>query len=375
MPGIAFFPLENATCATGGFPETAALATDFSWKPEWREARLTVPRLRMGLVGFADEAFLASVLRTRVTVRWESWAAVDADALWINGAGAQVLDNGMVRVVTTDFPLVATTLDLHSVQRPYWFSLPLGDPKLRAPAAFDPRDARSIDSALREAEKELLPLALQLAVAGRLVEAAGRLGHPTYELRRGDELVAVVNVARWVALHPHARPHDIGEAECIPHAQKVAGFPFGYERIGFAEMMWLYAKRMRLELLPDKYRTLPILFRAVPKIRRRLLGDIDLLVLSDLMAAPQTMAGLGASTRLRPEVLVQALTALYLAGSITTDPAKAALIQNLLRRRSQEPPPVPEFESLPPAEVMPDLRHRRTVPGTLLALLRSTRKE
>ena len=140
-------------------------------------------------------------------------------------------------------------------------------------------------------------------------------------------------------------------------------------------MMWLYAKRMRLELLPDKYRSLPILFRAVPKIRRRLLGDIDLLVLSDLMAAPQTMAGLGASTRLRPEVLVQALTALYLAGSITTDPAKAALIQNLLRRRSQEPPSVPEFESLPPPEVMPAIATRRTVPGTLLALLRSARKE
>ncbi|HEX7891551.1 MAG TPA: hypothetical protein VF522_19530 [Ramlibacter sp.] len=334
-----------------------------------------MPRLRMGLIGFADEDFLAIVLRTRVTVRWESWAAVDADALWINGAGAQVLDNGMVRVVTTDFPPVATTLDLHSIQRPFWFSLPLADPKLHAPSAFDPRDARSIDAALREAEKELLPLAVQLAVAGRLIEAAGRLSHPTYELRRGDQLVGVVNVAHWVAVHPHARPHDIGEAECIPHGRKVAGFPFGFERVGFAEMMWLYAKRMRLELLPDKYRSLPILFRAVPKIRRRLLGDVDLLVLSDLMAAPQTLAALGASTRLRPEVLVQALTALYLAGSITTDPGKAAVFQNLLRRRSQEPPSVPEFESLPQVEAAPDIQARRTVPGTLMALLRSNKKE
>lgn len=337
---------------------------------------MTLPRLRMGLIGFADEDFLGTVLRTRVTVPWEKWAAIDADALWINGSGAQLLDNGMVRVVTTDFPPVSTTLDLESIQRPHWFSLPLGDPSLRVGATFDPRDARSIDQALREAEKVLLPLAVQLAVAGKLIDQADRLAHPTYELRQGDQLVGVVNVARWVALHPRARPHEIGEAECIPHEQKVAGFPFGYDRIGFAEMMWLYAKRVRLELLPEKYRTMPILFRAVPKIRRRLLGDVDLLVLSDLMAAPQTLARLRESTGLRPEVLEQALTALYLAGSITTDPGKAAAIQNLLRRRSQEPlPSLPEFQSLPHAEGAPDLKNRRTVPGTLLALRRSTRKE
>jgi hypothetical protein len=330
----------------------------------------------MGLIGFADDEFLGSVLRTRVTVPWEKWAPVDADALWINGAGAQLLDNGMVRVVTTDFPPVDTTLDLQSIQRPHWFSLPLADPNLRVPATFDPRDARSIDQALREAEKVLLPLAVQLAVAGKLIDALDRLAHPTYELRKGDRLVGVVNVARWVALHPRARPHEIHEAECIPHEQKVAGFPIGYERIGFPEMMWLYAKRMRLELLPEKYRTMPILFRAVPKIRRRLLGDVDLLVLSELMAAPQALPRLRESTGLRLEVLLQVLTALYLAGSITTDPARAAAIQHLLRRRGQEPPAsVPEFQSLPPGEAPPDLRNRRTVPATLLALRRPRKKE
>lgn len=335
---------------------------------------MTLPRLRMGLIGFADEEFLSTVLRTRVTVRWEKCAAVDADALWINGSNAQLLDNGMVRIVTSDFPSQSTTLDLAALQRPAWFSLPLADPALRVPATFDPRDARSIDQALREAEKLLMPLALELAVAGKLIASAHRLAYPTYELRQGDSAIGLVNVPRWAALHPRVRPNDIQEAECVPREQKVAGFPFGFERIVFAEMMWLYAKRVRLELLPDKYRSLPILFRAVPRIPRRLLGDVDLLVLSELMAAPQTLDRLRELTRLKPEVLAQVLTALYLAGSITTDAEKAAAIQNLLRKRRQgraaPPDSVPEYGSLPPPEggVPP---RRVTVPATLDALRRA----
>jgi hypothetical protein len=331
----------------------------------------------MGLIGFADEEFLSTVLRTRVTVPWEKWAAVDADALWINGSSAQVLDNGMVRVVTTDFPPQSTTLDLSTLQRPAWFSLPLADPALRVPATFDPRDARSIDQALREAEKLLMPLAVQLAVAGKLIGSVHRLSFPTYALRKEGEVIGLVNVAHWAALHPRVRPNDIEEAECVPHEQKVAGFPFGFERIAFAEMMWLYAKRVRLELLPDKYRSLPILFRAIPKIRRRLLGDVDLLVLSELMAAPQAFDKLREVTGLRPEILLQALTALYLTGSITTDAEKAASIQNLLRKRNQgRPPPdsVPEFGSLPPPETPPAARTRTTVPATLDALRRTTKE-
>lgn len=338
---------------------------------------VTLPRLRMGFIGFADDEFLARVLRTRVTVRWEQWAPVDADALWINGSGAQVLGNGMVRVVASDFPPVSTTLDLAAIQKPYWFSLPLADPALHAPAVFNPQNAASIDNALRTAEKMLLPLALQLAVAGKLIASVRRLASPTYELRQDGEVVGLVNVAHWIALHPQLRPHDIAEAECIPRAQQVAGLPVGFLRLGFAEAMWVYAKRTRLELLPDKYRSLPLLFRAVPKIRRRLLADVDLLVLSELMTAPLTLDKLQEGTRLRPEILLQALTALYLAGSITTDPEKAAAIQDLLRRRIQAAPPEePEFRSLPPAEAPPEPLKplRPTVPGTLEALRRSTRE-
>jgi len=337
---------------------------------------LTLPRLRMGLVGFVDEDFLGTVLRTRVTVPWEKAPAAEADALWVNGSSAQLLDNGMVRVVTSDSPPLSTTLDLSALHRPTWFSLPLSDPALRVPATFDPRDARSIDQALREAEKLLMPLAVQLAVAGRLIDSVHRLASPAYELRRNGTAIGLVNVARWVALHPRVRPNDIAEAECVPHAGKVAGFPFGFERIGFAEMMWLYAKRVRLELLPEKYRSLPILFRAVPRIQRRLLGDVDLLVLSELMAAPQTLARLQESTGLRPEILAQVLTALYLTGSITTDAEKAAAMQNLLRKRSRDrplPEPATEFGSLPPPEAPPPQR-RPTVPATLDALRRAAKE-
>lgn len=339
---------------------------------------MTLPKLRMGLIGFADDEFLARVLRTRVTVPWEKWPPIDADALWINGSSAQVLDNGMVRVVTSDFPPVSTTLDPGSIQKPYWFSLPLADPALRAPAVFNPQNAASIDNALRTAEKLLLPLALQLAVAGKLIASVRRLASPAYELWLEGELVGLVNVAHWIALHPRLRPHDIGEAECVPRSERVPGLPLGFMRLGFAEAVWVYAKRTRLELLPDRYLTLPLLFRAVPKIRRRLLGDVDLLVLSELMAAPLTLDKLQESTRLRPEILLQALTALYLAGSITTDPAKAAAIQNLLRKRmdAAPPPEVPEFRSLPPAEgpAEPVKPQRPTVPGSLEALRRSTKE-
>ena len=64
---------------------------------------MTVPTMRMGLIGFGEEQYLRNLLMTRNrNLQWERWPFMEADALWINGAHAQPLRNHMVRIPSAD---------------------------------------------------------------------------------------------------------------------------------------------------------------------------------------------------------------------------------------------------------------------------------
>ncbi|HYE70069.1 MAG TPA: hypothetical protein VEA35_05925 [Ramlibacter sp.] len=328
------------------------------------------PELRLGIVGFRDETHLANVLKTRRSVRWLPWAAIDADALWVNGEHAQPARNHVVRVPSVRPDAPATLLSLRDIDRPTAFALPLGNGYLTPPEVFDPRSAKSIAEVLQGFEYRLRPLATQLAVAHQVAARRYQLSSPVYHLSDGKRLLAVLDVAGSVGIEPSATPDDIAEAQWLGRPKAAAAIPSHFSVVSMTQMMWQFVLRSDEDLLPEKYRKSPIYFRRPPLVARGLLKDAQLALLAELAAAPSTFEQLQQEIGLGDKAMAQALGALYYAGSITTDPQRAAPGRAAAIRSRPEGDPSQAslgsaFTGLPPERPKRGKRDLDTVPTPL----------
>lgn len=284
------------------------------------------PVLRMGLVGFAADRkeHLGRLLASRsVAVRWYPWPFLEADALWINGAHAQLLPGGFVRVPAAEPTSRAVRFNLREVDRPVAFTVPLA-PGIEAPHAFDPHDVESIAGVFQRFEAWLQPLAVQMTLAEAFVRMRPKLTSPVYHLHLHDSLVALIDLAGTVAVRPSASTMDVRQAEWRGRPAAAKDAPPDFHRWSVAELMWQYALRTGANLLPPRYRSGLIYFRRPPTVPMRLVKDAHLAVLRELAARPRTFADLQQNTGLSDPALAQALSALYFGGTITTDAERAA---------------------------------------------------
>lgn len=286
---------------------------------------MAVPVMRMGLIGFADESYLANLLMTRNRfLRWERWPFVDADALWVNGAHAQPLRNNMIRVPSAQPDKPATVLNLREIDRPMAFTLPLGNGYVSPPEVFDPHVAASVAEVLTKFEDALMRTATQLALADEIAARRHDLSSPIYHLSVNGTLAAVVNVTGDIGLAPGLTPVDIAQAHWGGRPSAASDIPPGFERIGMAPMMFQYVMRNGANLLPSRYRQGLIYFRRTPAVPPRMVRDNHLAIISELQSGPQTIQQLMQNTGITDPGMGQALAALYFAGAITNDPRKAA---------------------------------------------------
>jgi hypothetical protein len=328
------------------------------------------PELRLALVGFADEGHLANVLKTRRSVSWLPWAPLDADALWVNGENAQPARSHLVRVPSGKPDTPAVLLSLKDIDRPTAFALPIGNGYLTPQDVFDPRSAKSIAEILQSFESRLRPLAAQLALAHQVASRRHQLVSPVYHLTCEQRMVAVVDVAGSVGIAPATTAEEIAQAQWQGRPGAAAAIPPHFERVTMTQMMWQYIMRSGDDLLPDKYRRSAIYFRRAPYVARSLLKDVHLVLLSELTAAPSSFQQLQQEIGLGDQALAQALGALYYAGSITTDPARATVSPLSLRRRQREGEPsqasLGSAFNLQPAEPAPKAKRALdTVPTPL----------
>jgi DNA-binding transcriptional ArsR family regulator len=277
----------------------------------------------MGLIGFDQEDYLTALLRTRSAVlEWETANAAEADALWINGAAAEWVHEGIVRVAGRQQG-TALRLDLQSLDRPTFFTLPLRDERIRPPQSFDPRSAPSIDRALRRAEAVLHPLVMQLAMAHEIATRMPQLVADSYQLTKGGKLVAIVTMGGTVAMDSHLRPPDLRDASWRPLRKATVAMPPHFFATSFATVLWLYVSRVQRDLLPPRYREKVLYFRALPRVPQRLMKEMHYAILSELAAEPQTLGQLQQSVGLAEATVANALAALYYAGAITSNLARA----------------------------------------------------
>jgi DNA-binding transcriptional ArsR family regulator len=277
----------------------------------------------MGLMGFSAEEYLVALLRTRsALLKWEVSSIQDADALWVNGEGVTMVSHDLVRVAGYGAQ-PEVLLDLKHLARPTAFTLPIADDRIRPPITFDSRSAPSVDKVLRRVETVLQPLVMQLAVAAQMADRLHTLTSETYHVVRGARLVAVVNVGGSIGIDLALTPMHVEQSTWKGLPAAAGEIPPGFFATTFPEVLWVYVSRVETDLLPRRYRSARLYFRAIPRVSQRHITNTHYQILSELAAEPQTFKQLQQSIGLRKDALANALSVLYYAGSITTDPARA----------------------------------------------------
>jgi len=284
---------------------------------------MSLPRLRMALIGFADPALPRSLLRARTRPGWDTASLEDADAIWVAGPSARLEPDSLVRVWNGQGK-PAVLLHLNTLKRPLTFTLPLADARLQAADRVDLHSPGNVDQALRRIEQSLRAVLLQLVMAQQIAERMLTLSARTYHVTLKEKLVAVVSVPGRMGIELGTDPEDLAEARWVARPAHANDVPKWFLPTSFAECLWLYASRTRTELLPLRYRSAPLYFRCVPRVPQRLMQNLHYAVLAELATAPRTFAELQQGIGLSQEELDAALTVLYFSGSITCNAARAA---------------------------------------------------
>lgn len=289
---------------------------------------IELPTLRIGLAGFTLEQTerLRQLLpqASPSGLAWEFGKFSESDVLWINGARSQLLAGSTLRIASGVPGGRSLQVQLGEVDRPLAFGLPLPR-NLEAPFTFDPASVWSVGALLEQLETVLRPLISQFCLGSQILEQETALGAGVYHVTSGTgALLAVVNLRGEVAVAPAASALDFESAMWTLMPGQAGEMPAGFVRISLSLLMWQYAVRTTRDALPRRYRTELLYFRRPPRLPQRLLRDSHLLLLRELAVEPGTFIDLQQRTGLVGAQLAHELAALYLVGSITSNPRRAS---------------------------------------------------
>lgn len=305
-----------------------------------QESAIERPVLILGLLGFSpeEEQSIGRAVEEHASshVWWQLGDMVQADAWWVSGTRSRPLDDGSISILpgTPDGQEVRIALD----DRPLAIAEPVQSHQLSSAYRFNFGSESSMWECLSAMEsRSLLPTAAQLWLAARIVADDPQLRSRVHHVVRFDELLAIVDRVGEVGVLPGIGPADLESARWIPRPSSTALIPDHFSRTTFSNLVWRYALRTSEDLLPRRYRSGFIHFRRPPKVAQQLLTDDHLLVMRELSRGPTTFNKLQHDTGLDIGRLTPVLAALYLTGSITSNPARV----EESRRRAQSGDPRP----------------------------------
>jgi hypothetical protein len=291
---------------------------------------IEVPVLRLGLAGYseAQQKTAADAARNAASARcaWELAPFSEADAWWLEGSRTMLLPNQQLRVQPAVPSNRSVQLALADVDRPVAFSLPLTAPGFNPAVTFQLNERSQATRVLQQFAGWMKPTVAQFALATSIADHQPTLGSGSWEVLRGSDLLAVVDLKLGAGVLPEATAADFAAASwCIRHHGDVL-IPTEFSRVSVSQLMWQYAQRTERDLLPPHYRAQPLYFRRPPRLAQRFQRDAHLLVMRELVAQPGlTFSDLQQSTGLAETALARCLSALYVVGSITSNPRRANL--------------------------------------------------
>jgi hypothetical protein len=294
---------------------------------------IEVPALRLGLAGFseAQQKLAAEAAHAAATPRatWEIGSFADADAWWLEGRHTLLLPNKHLRVQPAVPSARSVQIALADVDRPVAFSLPLA-PDFRPAVSFTLEDHHGAVQVLHRFAGFLQTMLAQFCLASSIANNQPTLGAGSWEVLREGELLAVVDLKLGAAVDPTALPDDFADVTWCVREHGAVMIPMNWPRASVSQLMWQYAQRTRSDLLPPHYRTKPLFFRRPPRLAQRQMRDAHLLLVRELVAQPgMTFESLQQSTGMADVALAQYLSALYVVGSITSNPRRASAAASL----------------------------------------------
>lgn len=288
------------------------------------------PLLRLGLAGFnaAEQAHLQAALAERAAryqMRWELSSLGDADAWCVSGSHVQGLPDGTLRI-TPGLPSGRSIrINPAEIDWPLVFSTPLNVPGFQPAYVFQPQVPESVASALTQLEGWLRPLMVQFHLAAYIVDKDLDLRSAVFHVTVNGKLYAVVSRRVGIGVWPIADPAQMPNAVWSQRPGMADAIPSHFVRTDFSQLMWQFATRTTRDCLPPHYRTRRLYLRQAPRLPMRLVNDAILLVVSELGNAPATVNELAQRSGIPEAQLARHLGALYMVGSITADPRRAAV--------------------------------------------------
>ena len=290
---------------------------------------IEIPALRLGLAGYTEAqqqtaADMAAAAATAHAV-WQLAPFAEADAWWLEGSRAMVMQNQHLRVQPAVPSGRSVQLALADVDRPVAFTLPIAAPGFKPAVTFDMGQHKAGVAVLHQFAQWLQPMLAQFALASSITEHQPTLAAGSWEVLRGSDLLAVVDLRLGAGVLPGVTPAEFAEASWCIRDHGAVVIPPNYVRGSVSQLMWQYAQRTQRDLLPPHYRSQKLYFRRPPRLPQRLLRDAHLLLMRELSAQPgMDFSELQQSTGLGEAQLARYLSALYVVGSITSNPRRAS---------------------------------------------------
>jgi len=285
-----------------------------------------LPVLRVGLAGFGpdeEEAIRAALRASAPGLTWQVAPLADADAWCVNGARAQLLPDGTVRIAPGLPSSRSIRVDPRAVDCPLVFARLPDSPGFRPQWVFDPAQPATITAMLRWLEGRLRPLIVQFHLAAHIAGAGLDLRACSWHVTLEGRLCAVVNQRSGIGVWALADPARLPSARWSRRPESANAIPAHFVQTDFSQLMWQYATRTSRDCLPAHYRTQTLFLRRPPRLPARTLDDSTLALVRELGHAPASMAELRERTGLADAALVRHLGALYMVGAITADPRRA----------------------------------------------------
>lgn len=289
---------------------------------------IEVPALRLGLAGYAEAqqrtAAAAAVGASGGRASWVIGSFADADAWWLEGSRTMIMQNQHLRVQPAVPTGRSVQLALADVDRPVAFSHPVTAVGFQPALTFDLEDKAASVKVLHKFSDLLQAMLSQFALASSISDQQPMLNSGSWEVLRGKDLLAVVDLRLGSGVLPGSTPADFaGASWCIRNHGAVV-IPPNYARVSVSQLMWQYAQRTERDLLPPHYRSQKLYFRRPPRLPQRQLRDAHLLLMRELAEQPgMDFAELQQATGLGEAQLARHLSALYVVGSITSNPKRA----------------------------------------------------
>jgi hypothetical protein len=306
----------------------------------WSSNRLTVtspvePVLLVALLGFDpfDEPELAQLLQQcrALSAQWRVGPPSAADLWIVNGAATHALDGDMIEV-GGDAPLKFRPGDIAC---PVAFTEPVA-PDLEARFRFHAASLSSLTTVLTRLAPWLSPKIAQQALVGHLIANGVAFKRSTViHVQDESRLLAVMDFGGDTGVATDATPAALRRADWHLRPPNAGFVPSIFQRSSTEDVLWRFATHAAaLELLPARYRRLPIHLRRVPTVSAGLLQPRQQRIVDALAGGPLTFRELmpfvlGAESQLQAD-----LGALYLIGGITCDPMRSLALAQ--RRRNMQ---------------------------------------